>query len=177
MALIPCTECGHSISDRAVACPRCGAPTAGGLARPFYGGYEYKSKSTFLGLPLVHVATGWDSVSQRRRIAKGIVAVGDIAVGVFALGGLAIGGIAIGGASLGVVALGGAAVALLFATGGLAIGGVAIGGMAIGYYALGGAAFGAHPLGANFQDPRALEFFQRWFGDLLEQTGVRLLRN
>ena len=26
MALIRCTECGHEVSDRAAACPRCGAP-------------------------------------------------------------------------------------------------------------------------------------------------------
>jgi hypothetical protein len=26
MALIKCTECGHSISDRAIKCPNCGAP-------------------------------------------------------------------------------------------------------------------------------------------------------
>jgi hypothetical protein len=29
MALIRCTECGNEMSDRAVACPRCGAPAGG----------------------------------------------------------------------------------------------------------------------------------------------------
>ena len=177
MALISCSECGHSISERAVACPHCGAPAAGGVVPPgpygFYGGYEYKSKSRFLGLPLVHVATGWDPATRQRRIAKGVVAVGDIALGVVAVGGLAIGGIAVGGAALGGVALGGAALAVLLAVGGLAVGGVAIGGLAIGYYALGGGAFGAHPVGGNFQDPEGVEFFRRWFGSFLEQAGVR----
>ena len=32
MALIPCGECGAQISDRAGACPRCGAPVSGGQA-------------------------------------------------------------------------------------------------------------------------------------------------
>lgn len=26
MALIACAECGHQVSDRAAACPQCGAP-------------------------------------------------------------------------------------------------------------------------------------------------------
>ena len=178
MALISCSECGHSISERAVACPHCGAPAAGGVvpAGPygFYSGYEYKSKKRFLGLPLVHVATGWDPATRQRRIAKGIVAVGDIALGFVAVGGLAIGGIAVGGAALGGVALGGAALALLLAVGGLAVGGVAIGGLAIGYFALGGGAFGAHPVGGNFQDPEGVEFFRRWFGSFSGAGGRAL---
>jgi hypothetical protein len=32
MALIKCSECGKEISDRAGACPGCGAPVAGGTA-------------------------------------------------------------------------------------------------------------------------------------------------
>jgi TM2 domain-containing membrane protein YozV len=33
MALISCDECGKQISDRAAACPNCGAPIAGNLPR------------------------------------------------------------------------------------------------------------------------------------------------
>lgn len=29
MALIACTECNSQVSDKAAACPKCGAPTAG----------------------------------------------------------------------------------------------------------------------------------------------------
>ena len=32
MALIKCSECGKEISDRAAACPSCGAPVGGGMA-------------------------------------------------------------------------------------------------------------------------------------------------
>jgi uncharacterized membrane protein YvbJ len=32
MALIKCSECGNIISDRAVACPGCGAPLGNGAA-------------------------------------------------------------------------------------------------------------------------------------------------
>lgn len=30
MALIKCPECGHEISDQALSCPNCGAPTERG---------------------------------------------------------------------------------------------------------------------------------------------------
>src|SRR5262245_61200521 len=143
-------------------------------------GYEYRSKATFLGWPLVHIATGFDPATGRKRVAKGIIAIGDMAVGGLALGGAAAGGIAIGGASMGLVSFGGIAIALILAIGGAAIGavaigggavgGIAVGGMAVGYYAYGGAAYGVHALGSNVRDPGAVEFFgpltDRFFGPL-----------
>lgn len=35
MALIACVECGHTISDRALACPKCGHPKGGTQPVPF----------------------------------------------------------------------------------------------------------------------------------------------
>src|SRR5437879_8722924 len=32
VALIPCPECGHQVSDRAPTCPSCGVPNAAGRA-------------------------------------------------------------------------------------------------------------------------------------------------
>jgi hypothetical protein len=168
MALTKCAECGKEISDKAFACPHCGALT--GKAAPAFG-YEYRSKAMLGGLPLVHIATGIDPATGRKRIAKGVIAIGDIAVGWLAIGGLAVGGIALGGCALGLIALGGAAIGVLLALGGLAIGCVAIGGAAIGYYALGGGAFAVHPLGANAQDPEATAFFKRWLGAWVEKLG------
>ncbi len=135
-------------------------------------GYEYRSKRTLFGLPLVHVARGIDPATGRPRVAKGIIAIGDA----FAIGGLAIGGggavgiIALGGGvGLGLLSFAGLAVGVLLAIGGAAlggvalggaaVGGVAIGGAAVGYYALGGGAFGVHPLGGNAADPQAVQFF------------------
>ena len=171
MALFPCSECGRSISDKAFACPQCGAPTGKGGVHPaaqFYRGYEWKTQATLFGLPLVHVAGGWDP-SGRRRVAKGIVAVGDIAIGVLALGGAAFGGVALGGFSLGLASVGGAAIGILLGMGGLATGYVALGGLAIGYYAMGGLALGPHALGANFQDPEAVEFFRQYLGSAVDE--------
>jgi serine/threonine protein kinase len=166
MSLIPCEECGKQISDRAYACPHCG------LRRLV--GYEYRSQTTIFGWPLLHVAFGRDMATNRRRVARGIIAVGDLAIGLVAIGSGAIGGLAIGGGAIGLIALGGGAVGLLLAMGGAAVGGLAIGGAAIGwaaigggafgYYALGGEAQGFHAYGGRLQDPAALEFFRHLFG-------------
>jgi hypothetical protein len=164
MSLIQCPECSNQISDKAVMCPKCGFPMAS-RAR----GWEYRSRATLFGLPLVHIASGVDPSNGRARVAKGIIAIGNIAVGGLAIGGVSFGVVSFGGASLGLIAIGGAAVGLLLALGGLAIGLVAIGGGAIGYYALGGGAWGLHPLGGNVQDPQAVEFFKRYLGSWVEQ--------
>src|ERR1017187_7540360 len=34
MALVPCIECRSTISDRAITCPRCGAPVVGLVREP-----------------------------------------------------------------------------------------------------------------------------------------------
>lgn len=97
--------------------------------------FEYKSKRTLFGLPLVHVKLGY----RRPTLAKGIFAVGNVAVGVFTLGAISAGIFSFGGISLG----------LLLALGGLGIGGIALGGCAIGLVALGGAAIGVFSMGGG----------------------------
>ena len=104
--------------------------------------FEYKSKRTLFGLPLVHVHLGWGFCR-----AKGILAIGNVATGLLALGGVSVGVLALGGFSLGLLALGGLALGLLAAIGGLAIGALAIGGLAIGLLALGGLAIGVYSMG------------------------------
>ena len=56
MALIACSECGRQISSRAAACPHCGAPTGAAADYNSYvvlGGYDFRTKATLFGLPLV----------------------------------------------------------------------------------------------------------------------------
>ena len=91
--------------------------------------YEYKSKTTLWGLPLVHI-----NVGRGLRRAKGVIAVGNCAVGIISTGGLSAGIISIGGLSggivsigLGVYSLGGCAAASRVAAGGAARGVIAIG--------------------------------------------------
>lgn len=140
------------------------------LRRAF--GKEFKSKATLFGIPLVHICFGIDPVTGRKKIAKGIIAIGDVAIGVFSAGGCAMGGLTMGGMSLGLFSLGGMAVGLLLAVGGCAVGGfawggcavgaVALGGMAVGVYAFGGGAFGLHTLSGLGRDPKAVAFFEPW---------------
>lgn len=166
MALTDCAECGGKISEKAVLCPHCGAPTGRGMFA-----YEYRSRATLFGLPLVHIVLGLgiNPLTGRIRVAKGIFAMGNIATGVVAVGGLALGAVSMGGLAIGLAAMGGCALGALLAVGGMAVGLVAMGGAALGYYALGGAAWGAHPLGGNAQDAEAVEFFKRLLGPWVER--------
>lgn len=68
--------------------------------------YEYKSKTTFRGLPLVHI-----NVGRGLRRAKGVIAVGNCAVGIISTGGLSAGILSIGGLSGGIVSIGGLSIA------------------------------------------------------------------
>ena len=146
---------------------------------------EYRSETTFLGLPLVHVVTGRRLPGSPRRVAKGWLAVGDTAIGALAFGEIAIGGLACGGIALGVLGWGGIAVGLgvfggigvgvvsfaglslgRLAIGGIAAGYAAIGGIAFGHYAAGGLPHGEHIIGDQHVDPAAEEFFDELFGSL-----------
>ncbi len=98
----------------------------------YFGEFEYKSKRTVFGIPLIHIRYGYGP-----RVAKGIIAIGNISIGVLSFGGVALGGICLGGFSLGLLALAGCAIGL-FAFGGLAIGILAVGGFAFGVYSIGG---------------------------------------
>lgn len=105
--------------------------------------YEYKSKQTLFGLPLVHINLMDNGLCQ----AKGIVAVGNVSIGVVSLGAfsfglLSLGAIAIGGISLGALAMG----LLAFGAGAIGIG--AVGGLALGVLALGGIAEGVYAAGS-----------------------------
>ncbi len=100
---------------------------------------EYRSRWSFLGLPLLHFRQG-QAADGKPTITKGWIALGgDVAIGGFACAPVAAGGIAIGGAAFGLVPIGGVGLGLLtFA--GFSIGWWAIGGLAVGYYAFGGSA-------------------------------------
>jgi hypothetical protein len=79
----PCRECRREISEQAVACPQCGAPYP---ARPLWDGwgYEYKSRLTIAGLPLVHVSFKYRA-NRTPVVARGVIAVGQFGCGVLCI--------------------------------------------------------------------------------------------
>jgi hypothetical protein len=129
-------------------------------------GFEYRSRVSIGGWPLIHVCAGIDPVTMRPKVARGVIAIGNIAVGGLAIGGAACGLFTLGGASLGILlAVGGAALGLGVSIGGLAVGSVAIGGAAIGFfYAVGGGALGPAVIDGRHCDEAAREFLLKWLG-------------
>lgn len=78
-----CRECQHDVSENAMACPNCGAPYPAKEKWDGWG-FEYKSKTTLAGLPLLHISFKY----KTNRVpvpAKGIIAIGQFACGVFTL--------------------------------------------------------------------------------------------
>lgn len=131
---------------------------------PYAYGAEYRSPITLFGLPLVHIANGFDPRTGRLRTAVGILAIGQRAVGVVAVGGVSVGLFAFGGFAIGIAAaFGGAAVGGV-AVGGAGFGLVALGGFACGYFAVGGASVGVLTL----HDPEGRALLQAWLPSLYD---------
>jgi hypothetical protein len=111
---------------------------AGILEQDFNGqfpesAYEYRSRLSLLGLPLIHVRIG-DRFDVLRGPVKAWIAIGSShAVGmIFAMGGIAVAPIAFGGVAIGVFSLG--AIALgIFPMGAISLGFCAYGGLAVGW--------------------------------------------
>lgn len=153
--------------------------------------WEYRSRATLFGLPLVHCRSGRQP-GQPLQPAVGWIAFGDKAYGIlFASGGVAVGGISFGGVSVGLLSFGGISVGLL-TFGGVALGGLALGGVAIGLVASGGIvvawhaavggiaiahelAMGGAVLANHINDPVAQEFFARHHWLDITQPGPRNL--
>jgi hypothetical protein len=85
----PCRECQHEISENALVCPQCGAPSPAQEQWDGWG-YEYKSKLRIMGLPLIHIALKYRR-NGRPVPARGVIAIGQFAVGVVTLSQFGIG--------------------------------------------------------------------------------------
>lgn len=98
-----CRTCGHNVSQRAIVCPSCGAPYP---AKENWNGwgYEYKSKTTFMGWPLIHISLkfrpNFMPVPARGIIAIGQFGIGFINISQFGIGFLSIGQFTIAGYAL-----------------------------------------------------------------------------
>jgi len=167
VAMTQCRECQQDVSTQATACPRCGAPkpadsTWGGT------GYEWKSAATFAGVPWVHVAWGRDA-RGRRRIAKGVVAVGQFAVGAVTIAQFGVGFLfGFGQFVTGLTAVGQFALGVYSGLGQFTSGEVAIGQFAVGVWVLAQVGLGRHVWSVGRKDPEAIEYFRQ----LAEQFGL-----
>jgi hypothetical protein len=133
---------------------------------------EYTSRMRMGQLPLVHITLGRNPETGRRKVARGVIAIGRVAVGLVSFGQVAVGGIAFGQASFGGLALGQLAisatltlgqmgVAPLFALGQVSVAHTAIGQVAVGQFAMGQLAYGAHVWTPEERDPMAEAHFRK----------------
>ncbi len=88
-----CRECQHDVSESAMACPNCGAPYPAKEKWDGWG-FEYKSKKTIAGLPLLHISFKYRP-NRTPVPAKGIIAIGQFACGFFTLSQFGIGVISV----------------------------------------------------------------------------------
>ncbi len=94
MATTSCRDCGNEVGMSARVCPKCGAPEPHNPKWDGYG-YEYKSKATLFGLPVVHI-----SFKYRRNgvpvVANGVIAIGQFTFGIVTIAQFGIGLLALG---------------------------------------------------------------------------------
>jgi hypothetical protein len=91
--LKPCRECGHEISEQAIACPNCGAPFPAKDKWDGWG-FEYKSGATLLGLPLLHISFKYRP-TRRPVPATGVIAIGQFACGIITISQFGVGVVSI----------------------------------------------------------------------------------
>jgi hypothetical protein len=85
----PCRECRREILEQAVACPHCGAQFPARDSRDGWG-YEYKSRLTIAGWPLLHISFKYRS-NRTPVVARGIVAIGQFGCGLVCISQFGIG--------------------------------------------------------------------------------------
>ncbi|EPB9413996.1 helix-turn-helix domain-containing protein [Clostridium perfringens] len=97
--------------------------------------YEYKSKKTICGVPVVHINLG-----RGLKKAKGIIAIGNISCGVISIGFISIGIFSLGFLSIGLISIALLAIGFLLSIGTISLGGFSIGAIAVGKYSIGASA-------------------------------------
>lgn len=89
----PCRECEHQVSEQAMACPQCGAPYPAKEKWDGWG-FEFKSKTTLFGLPLIHVSFKYRP-NRVPVVARGVIAIGQFGYGLFTISQVGVGIISI----------------------------------------------------------------------------------
>ncbi len=159
MALVNCRECGQEVSPSALVCPHCGAHMPGELA--WQGtGVNWQSPQTFLGYPLIHVAFGRDA-RGKRRVAKGIIAIGQFAVGLITIAQFGVGLLfGFGQFIFGFTGLAQFAITLYFGIGQVATGYTAVGQVVLAHYGLAQVGWATHLWSQGHRDMLAVAYFR-----------------
>jgi hypothetical protein len=78
--LKPCRVCQHQVSMDAIICPSCGAPHPANHEWNGWG-FEYKSKSSIMGLPWLHISFKYRP-NKVPVVAMGVISIGQFGVGI-----------------------------------------------------------------------------------------------
>jgi len=98
-----CRECQHEVSEQAFSCPNCGAPYPAKDEWDGWG-YEYKSKTAIMGLPLLHISFKYRA-NRMPVPAKGIISIGQFGIGFINISQFGIGIISVSQFTIAVYAL------------------------------------------------------------------------
>ncbi|MBI5250047.1 MAG: hypothetical protein HY912_11180 [Desulfomonile tiedjei] len=134
-------------------------------------GFTWQSRSAVFGIPLICVTTGTDS-RGRRRVAKGILAIGRYAVGGIAIGQFGLGVVAIGQLSLGLFAFGQLALAALLGAGQVSGGLLAFGQAVFGLYGFGQIGWATYLWTPQVTDMEAVSMFYTIKMMVLQEGGI-----
>jgi len=128
---------------------------------PLWRGYQYKTKTTIGGWPLVHIAVGRDKNTGKLLVAKGIIAIGQFGIGLVTIAQFGIGIVfGLGQFMAGLAVVAQFALGFYFGLGQFATGLVAIGQFAFGEYVLAFKGYGKHVWSQEVADPEAVEYFK-----------------
>ena len=75
-----CRGCQQNVSEQALACLNCGAPYPAKEKWDGWG-FEYKSETTIMGLPLFHISFKYRP-NKMPVPAKGIISIGQFGIGI-----------------------------------------------------------------------------------------------
>lgn len=122
-------------------------------------GFEWRSRTTVAGWPLVHVAFG-RRPDGKLRVAKGVIAIGQFAIGAVTLAQFGVGFVfGLGQFVAGAVAVAQMALGLFVALGQVAAALVAVGQVVLAGYGFCQTGFALHLWSSGAADPEAVRFF------------------
>jgi len=127
-------------------------------------GFEWRTKSAILGLPLVHIAIGRNRLTGKLLVAKGIIAIGQFAIGLIAIAQFGLGLIlGLGQFATGLFAVAQFALGIYFGLGQFATGLTCIAQFGVGEYVLAQIGYGKYVWSMTVKNLQALAYFNNLF--------------